>query len=137
MNTAATCPKCGAVVPADAPAGLCPQCLLDAGLAESSSQAREPSSDRPPGPEQKAVTTDWPAGAEEPPRRPADADQPPPSEPSEQPGSLIAARYKLLERIGEGGFGIVFIAEQQEPVRRKVALKIVKPGMGLFHKRML
>ena len=38
-------------------------------------------------------------------------------------------RYKLLQKIGEGGFGVVFMAEQQEPVRRKVALKIIKPGM--------
>lgn len=37
--------------------------------------------------------------------------------------------YKLLEQIGEGGFGVVFLAEQQRPVRRRVALKIVKPGM--------
>jgi serine/threonine protein kinase/tetratricopeptide (TPR) repeat protein len=37
--------------------------------------------------------------------------------------------YRLLEQIGEGGFGIVFMAEQTEPVRRKVALKILKPGM--------
>ena len=46
----------------------------------------------------------------------------------EQPGSMIGP-YKLLERIGEGGFGIVFMAEQVRPVRRRVALKIVKPGM--------
>jgi serine/threonine protein kinase/tetratricopeptide (TPR) repeat protein len=38
-------------------------------------------------------------------------------------------RYKLLERIGEGGFGVVFMAEQLHPVRRKVALKVIKPGM--------
>jgi eukaryotic-like serine/threonine-protein kinase len=37
--------------------------------------------------------------------------------------------YKLLEQIGEGGFGVVFLAEQQQPVRRKVAVKILKPGM--------
>src|SRR6516164_7247963 len=37
--------------------------------------------------------------------------------------------YKLIEQIGEGGFGLVFVAEQTEPVRRKVALKILKPGM--------
>ena len=37
--------------------------------------------------------------------------------------------YKLLEQIGEGGFGVVFLAEQTEPVRRKVALKVLKPGM--------
>ncbi|MCR9118589.1 MAG: serine/threonine protein kinase, partial [bacterium] len=37
--------------------------------------------------------------------------------------------YRLREQIGEGGFGLVYVAEQQEPVRRKVALKIIKPGM--------
>jgi WD40 repeat protein/serine/threonine protein kinase len=37
--------------------------------------------------------------------------------------------YKLLEQIGEGGFGVVFMAEQTQPVRRKVALKVLKPGM--------
>ncbi|MFV1966267.1 MAG: protein kinase [Pirellulaceae bacterium] len=47
---------------------------------------------------------------------------------AEQLGSLIG-RYKLLELIGEGGFGAVYMAEQQEPVRRRVALKIIKLGM--------
>ncbi|MGO9467968.1 MAG: tetratricopeptide repeat protein [Isosphaeraceae bacterium] len=47
---------------------------------------------------------------------------------SERPGTIIGP-YKLLEQIGEGGFGLVFMAEQQQPVRRKVALKILKPGM--------
>src|SRR5688572_27835253 len=44
------------------------------------------------------------------------------------PGAVIGP-YKLLEQIGEGGFGVVFMAEQTEPVRRKVALKLLKPGM--------
>jgi serine/threonine protein kinase len=47
---------------------------------------------------------------------------------SEQVGTAIG-RYKLLEQIGEGGMGVVFVAEQTEPVRRRVALKIIKPGM--------
>jgi serine/threonine protein kinase/tetratricopeptide (TPR) repeat protein len=47
---------------------------------------------------------------------------------SERPGTVIGP-YKLLEQIGEGGFGVVFLAEQQEPVHRKVALKVLKPGM--------
>jgi serine/threonine protein kinase/tetratricopeptide (TPR) repeat protein len=46
----------------------------------------------------------------------------------ERPGAVIGP-YKLLEQIGEGGFGVVFMAEQQRPVRRKVALKVLKPGM--------
>ncbi len=54
------------------------------------------------------------------------APEPPPSEsvPSE-----VVGRYKLLEKIGEGGFGEVWMAEQREPVKRLVALKIIKPGM--------
>jgi serine/threonine protein kinase len=50
------------------------------------------------------------------------------SVPVETSGSVIGP-YKLLEEIGEGGFGVVFMAEQQEPIRRKVALKVLKPGM--------
>jgi serine/threonine protein kinase/tetratricopeptide (TPR) repeat protein len=49
-------------------------------------------------------------------------------QPSERPGTIIGP-YKLLELIGEGGMGLVFVAEQQHPVRRRVALKIIKPGM--------
>src|SRR6516164_6116532 len=37
--------------------------------------------------------------------------------------------YQLLEQIGEGGFGVVFMAEQREPLRRMVAVKILKPGI--------
>ena len=44
-------------------------------------------------------------------------------------GSGTIGPYKLLEQIGEGGFGVVFMAEQQLPIRRKVALKVIKPGM--------
>jgi WD40 repeat protein len=48
---------------------------------------------------------------------------------SDLAGAVIGGRYKLLERIGEGGMGAVWLAEQSVPVRRKVALKLVKPGM--------
>ena len=47
---------------------------------------------------------------------------------SERPGTTIG-RYRLMEQIGEGGMGTVFVAEQERPVGRKVALKIVKLGM--------
>jgi tetratricopeptide (TPR) repeat protein len=49
--------------------------------------------------------------------------------PVEQAGSVLAGRYKLLEEIGEGGMGTVWVAEQLQPVRRKVAVKLVKAGM--------
>src|SRR5579862_3430174 len=45
-----------------------------------------------------------------------------------EPGTLIG-RYKLLQEIGEGGMGTVWMAEQTEPVKRIVALKLIKPGM--------
>src|SRR5262245_55269146 len=47
---------------------------------------------------------------------------------AEGPGTIVGL-YKLKELIGEGGFGLVFVADQSGPVRRKVALKIIKPGM--------
>ncbi|MBI2948352.1 MAG: serine/threonine protein kinase, partial [Verrucomicrobia bacterium] len=47
---------------------------------------------------------------------------------TEAPGTCID-RYKLLEKLGEGGFGAVYVAEQREPVKRRVALKIIKLGM--------
>jgi len=48
--------------------------------------------------------------------------------PTEKPGDRIG-RYKLLEQIGEGGCGVVYVAEQEEPLRRRVALKVIKLGM--------
>jgi serine/threonine-protein kinase len=46
----------------------------------------------------------------------------------EGPGTRIGS-YKLLEQIGEGGMGLVYVAEQQQPIKRRVALKVIKPGM--------
>jgi serine/threonine protein kinase len=51
-----------------------------------------------------------------------------PQQLSEGPGTIIGP-YKLLEKIGEGGFAVVFMAEQQQPLRRQVAVKVLKPGM--------
>ena len=47
----------------------------------------------------------------------------------EQVGRIVG-RYKLLQKIGEGGFGVVWMAEQAEPVVRRVALKVIKAGMN-------
>src|ERR1043165_2569265 len=51
-----------------------------------------------------------------------------PMPPQESAGARIG-HYKLLQQIGEGGFGLVFMAEQEQPVRRRVALKVIKVGM--------
>jgi eukaryotic-like serine/threonine-protein kinase len=48
--------------------------------------------------------------------------------PAENPGDIIG-RYKIREKLGEGGCGVVYVAEQAEPVRRRVALKVIKLGM--------
>ncbi|MHC4402003.1 MAG: hypothetical protein ACYTG0_20215 [Planctomycetota bacterium] len=50
---------------------------------------------------------------------------------TEGPGTVIGP-YKLLQQIGEGGMGVVYLADQREPIKRRVALKIIKPGMPYF-----
>jgi WD40 repeat protein len=50
-------------------------------------------------------------------------------QPKVEPGAVIASRYTLVEKIGEGGMGEVWVAKQTEPVKRKVALKLIKAGM--------
>src|SRR5262245_23499096 len=69
---------------------------------------------------------------------PAPPHAPKPTSSSPQPAPAILkpedagdriGRYKLLQQIGEGGFGVVWMAEQEVPVRRRVALKIIKLGM--------
>jgi serine/threonine protein kinase/formylglycine-generating enzyme required for sulfatase activity/dienelactone hydrolase len=56
-------------------------------------------------------------------------DQPPLSNPPEEKLGTTIDKYRLLEKIGEGGMAVVYMAEQTEPIRRKVALKIIKLGM--------
>jgi WD40 repeat protein len=65
----------------------------------------------------------------EPPAPDPDATGPEEGPPAVDPGRLIAGRYRLLELIGEGGMGEVWVAKQTQPVQRKVALKLIKPGM--------
>src|SRR5262245_43961591 len=50
-------------------------------------------------------------------------------EAADEAGAVLAGRYKLLERLGEGGMGTVWMAQQTEPVKRPVAVKLIKPGM--------
>ncbi len=88
-----TCGRCGGLLDHYAPEGLCPRCLLKAGLA-----AAAPHGGSLPGD-------------------------------LEQGCGRRIDRYELLEKIGEGGCGVVYLAEQAQPVRRHVALKVIKLGM--------
>src|SRR6266496_2001050 len=114
MPAERTCSQCGAPLPENAPGGRCPQCLVQLALEESrggqgnvrAGTAHEPGVDLP-GLTVVLSGSDMVA---------------------ERTGMMIG-RYKLLQQIGEGGFGTVFMAEQQEPVQRKVALKVIKAGM--------
>jgi eukaryotic-like serine/threonine-protein kinase len=117
---AATCPFCGAELKAEVLGGLCPKCVLGRAMVEpeidleTSEGGGRRSDARGPGlaaGDQAAAQT---------------ASVVVPS--SEQSGDRIG-RYKLLQHLGQGGMGSVWMAEQTEPVRRMVALKVIKPGM--------
>jgi serine/threonine protein kinase len=95
------CSQCGAELPPGAPGGHCPQCLLKLAAAPDEGTARPVGTILVKLPEITA---------------------------NEKPGESIG-HYKLLQQIGEGGMGTVWMAEQHEPIRRKVALKVVKLGM--------
>ena len=103
------CPTCGQELPASTPRDVAPAVLPLTGIPSEASDR----SDRGE-PEATDATCDHaPVGSHPIP---------------EGPGSHIGP-YKLLQEIGEGGMGVVYMADQEKPVRRRVALKIIKPGM--------
>src|SRR5205809_4071576 len=108
MAESRKCSRCGAELSADAPGGHCLPCLLQLGLASEETSAEE------------VATGILPASKS--------GNLPPGASLAEKPGDHIG-HYKLLQQIGEGGCGVVYMAEQEEPVRRRVALKIIKLGM--------
>lgn len=74
--------------------------------------ANDPTIQQPTAENPTAQTPAWQGGSEE-----------------YRPGDEISGRYKLLELLGEGGMGAVWLAQQQQPVKRKVAIKLIRPGM--------
>jgi eukaryotic-like serine/threonine-protein kinase len=97
------CVECSSPLPENWPKGLCSRCALESALNVERDDGEVVDS-----------------------HKPADGGTLPKL--TETSGTRIG-RYKLLEQIGEGGFGVVWMAEQEEPVRRRVALKIIKLGM--------
>jgi hypothetical protein len=106
------CPNCGCDLPADAPAGLCPECLLRQGFAENDSLAVEVGSDD----EAVAARSGLPATTP-----PARFDPPP----VEELASLFPG-LEILKLLGHGGMGAVYQARQTK-LDRLVALKIIRP----------
>src|SRR5439155_25160470 len=105
MSPGDTCSECGTAIPADSPGGFCAQCLLGLGLPEvqsPTSKVQSPAEVEVQSPRSKVQ--------------------------SPGPGDRIG-RYRLLEEIGHGGCGVVYMAEQEEPLHRRVALKVIKLGM--------
>ncbi len=102
-----TCPECGAEIATGAPMGLCEACLLKAAMGTEGPDTLKGGLQTGIG-QKSTIAVSIPL--------------------TEKPGDRIGC-YKLLEQIGEGGCGVVYVAEQEQPVRRRVALKVIKLGM--------
>ena len=106
MPTEQRCEKCGAVLVPFGTETLCPNCMLHEAIGLEADPTA-PSAAASPGEQRASVVA---------------------TAVTEKPGDRIG-RYKLLQQIGEGGMGVVYMAEQEEPIRRRVALKVIKLGM--------
>ena len=117
MADVVRCSSCGARLDPPGPEGLCPVCLLKMGLA-AGTNAGSGAPDSAAG-----ATTD--SG-----RVPGDELGGQERVGPDRAGNLppVIGPYQLLQVLGEGGMGIVFLAEQHEPIHRRVALKVIKPG---------
>ena len=119
------CRRCGVDLAPDSPGSACWSCMIEVGAPRTSDDAlAEPAAFLPP------IRTEGAAkGLEGEPLKPAAVD---PAAVVDLTGNAIGrtiGSYKLREQLGEGGCGVVYVAEQTEPLRRQVALKLIKPGM--------
>ena len=122
-NGLVRCPRCGAEYQPQTMASVCPACAFGEALSAPAAEASASTLSLKDIP----VPAGLSATAKETVANPAKtfALSIPPTE---KPGDRIG-RYKLLQQIGEGGCGVVSMAEQEQPFRRRVALKVIERGM--------
>src|SRR5580765_4809599 len=106
MNSPATCRECGTALPPSNPGSFCHRCMLALALSESLATDKEPG---------ESIADE--SGK-------ANLPKPGTHEPTDE-----IRGYKLLQEIGHGGCGVVYMAEQEQPVCRRVAVKVIKLGM--------
>jgi serine/threonine protein kinase len=124
MPSEEKCPKCGGFIPVDSPMDQCPACLMAGVFAVGGSEANKEIGNEKKAPRPQRTT----ASFKEPASRHGTAARTPRGKAGDEAGNTVG-RYRILRRIGEGGMGTVFLAEQTLPVQRRVALKIIKPGV--------
>ncbi len=124
MAETARCPNCDDVLPADAPRGLCPQCLFRQFLGIDRGSPR----DRGHGAGNSGTRGDPRDDGATPMIPPVHVEISCAGTSAEMEGRAIGP-YQIVRELGTGGMGAVYEASQEQPVRRTVALKVIRPGM--------